>query len=64
MQRVLVVDKNKNPLMPTSPARARQLLSKGKAAVMNTITPHNQILWFQSREEVDAYLEESISEAG
>ncbi|MGF1504150.1 MAG: RRXRR domain-containing protein [Anaerolineae bacterium] len=33
MQRVLVVDKNKNPLMPTSPVRARQLLSKGKAAV-------------------------------
>ena len=33
MQRVLVVDKNKQPLMPTTPARARQLLKQGRAAV-------------------------------
>ncbi|MCI0709621.1 MAG: HNH endonuclease [Chloroflexi bacterium] len=34
MQRVLVVDKHKNPLMPCHPARARQLLSSAKAAVL------------------------------
>ena len=33
MQRVLVVDTNKQSLMPTQPARARKLLSAGKAAV-------------------------------
>jgi 5-methylcytosine-specific restriction endonuclease McrA len=33
MQRVLVIDKNKQPLMPCTPARARELLRKGKAAV-------------------------------
>jgi len=33
MQRVLVLDKNKKPLMPCHPARARQLLTRGKAAV-------------------------------
>lgn len=33
MQRVLVLDKNKQPLMPCHPARARGLLRKGKAAV-------------------------------
>ena len=33
MQRALVLDKNKRPLMPCHPARARQLLRKGKAAV-------------------------------
>ena len=33
MQRVLVIDKNKKQLMPCHPARARQLLDKGKAAV-------------------------------
>jgi 5-methylcytosine-specific restriction endonuclease McrA len=33
MQRVLVIDKNKQPLMPCHPARARQLLEDGKAAV-------------------------------
>ncbi|GEM_PF-2711163 len=33
MQRVLVLDENKNPLMPCTPARARQLLTRGKAAV-------------------------------
>jgi 5-methylcytosine-specific restriction endonuclease McrA len=33
MQRVFVLDNNKQPLMPAHPARARALLSKGKAAV-------------------------------
>lgn len=33
MQRVLVIDKQKQPLMPCHPARARELLRKGKAAV-------------------------------
>jgi len=33
MQRVLVLDKSKNPLMPCHLARARQLLKQGKAAV-------------------------------
>ncbi|NGX57732.1 MAG: CRISPR-associated endonuclease Cas9 [Chlamydiae bacterium] len=32
--RVLVIDKNKKPLMPCKPSRARELLSKGKAAVI------------------------------
>lgn len=31
---VLVVDKNKDPLMPCHPARARKLLKKGRAAVL------------------------------
>jgi 5-methylcytosine-specific restriction endonuclease McrA len=34
MQRVLVVDKNRNPLMPCHPARARKLLRKGRARVL------------------------------
>ena len=33
MQRVFVVDKNREPLMPCHPARARHLLREGKAAV-------------------------------
>lgn len=33
MQKVLVLDINKNPLMPTHPAKARKLLNAGKAAV-------------------------------
>lgn len=33
MQRVFVLDKNKEPLMPCHPARARELLNKGRAAV-------------------------------
>lgn len=32
-QRVFVLDKNKEPLMPCHPARARELLAAGKAAV-------------------------------
>jgi len=33
MQRVFVVDKNKQPLMLCHPARARELLKKGRATV-------------------------------
>jgi 5-methylcytosine-specific restriction endonuclease McrA len=33
MQRVLVIDHQEQPLMPCEPARARELLRKGKAAV-------------------------------
>lgn len=33
MQRVLVIDRNQQPLMPCFPARARELLRSGKAAV-------------------------------
>ncbi|MBU2774232.1 HNH endonuclease [Acidithiobacillus ferrooxidans] len=33
MQRVLVLDRNRQPLMPCHPARARELLREGKAAV-------------------------------
>ena len=36
MQHALVIDKNKTPLMPCHPARARQLLKKGKAKVFRT----------------------------
>lgn len=34
MQRVLVVDKNRDPLMPCHPARARELLKNGRAKVL------------------------------
>jgi 5-methylcytosine-specific restriction endonuclease McrA len=37
MQRVLVLDKQKQPLMPCHPARARQLLREGKAAVFRRV---------------------------
>ena len=33
MQRILVLDKNKQPLMPCLPVRARELLTQGKAKV-------------------------------
>ena len=33
MQKVFVLDKNKQPLMPCSASRARELLTRGKAAV-------------------------------
>ena len=33
MQKVFVLDKKKRPLMPTNPARARQLLKKGRAVI-------------------------------
>lgn len=36
MQRVLVLDCNKKPLMPCHPARARELLTKKRAAVYRT----------------------------
>jgi len=45
MQRVLVLDKSKNPLMACHSARARQLLKQGKAAVFRqypfTISPNH-----------------------
>lgn len=34
MSRILVVDQERNPLMPTTPARARLLLKTGKAATL------------------------------
>lgn len=34
MQKTFVLDKNKQPLMPCHPARARELLKKGKAALL------------------------------
>ena len=34
MHRVLVVDKNRKPLMPCHPARARQLMREGKAKML------------------------------
>lgn len=37
MQRVLVLDRNRQPLMPCHPARARELLRKGKAAVFRRL---------------------------
>ncbi len=33
MNRVFVLDNQRNPLMPCMPARARKLLKRGKAAV-------------------------------
>src|SRR5579864_3601955 len=43
MQRVIVIDSKKNPLMPCHPARARELLRKGKAAVFR-LNPFTIIL--------------------
>lgn len=43
MQRVFVLDSNRQPLMPCSPARARQLLSRGRTAVYRR-TPFTIIL--------------------
>lgn len=37
MNKVFVLDKNLKPLMPCHPARARELLTKGKAAVYRTM---------------------------
>jgi hypothetical protein len=34
MQRVFVLDKHKNPLMPTTPKRARELIAEGRARIM------------------------------
>lgn len=43
MQRVLVLDKNEQPLMPCHPARARELLKTGKAQIFRH-TPFTIIL--------------------
>jgi len=51
MQRVLVLDKNKKPLMPCHPARARQLLRDGKAAVFRRF-PFTIILKYREGGEV------------
>ena len=37
MNRVFVVDKQKQPLMPCHPARARELLKAGQAAVYRRV---------------------------
>lgn len=37
MQRVFVLDSNRKPLMPCAPARARQLLDRGRAAVYRRV---------------------------
>jgi len=46
MQRVFVLDSQKNPLMPCTPARARILLSRKQASVFKsfpfTIILHNR----------------------
>ncbi len=60
MQRVFVIDKNKQALMPCHLARARELLRKGKAAVYRTF-PFTIILkehegggWLKQRVTVHA----------
>jgi len=40
MQRVFVLDKKKQPLMPCTPARSRKLLSQQKAAVYRHSSRH------------------------
>ena len=50
MSKIFVIDTNKQPLQPCHPARARQLLKKGKAAVYRRY-PFTIIL---KREIVDA----------
>ena len=51
MQRVFVVDTNKKPLSPCTPARARMLLRKGKAAVYRR-EPFTIILKYEIEEPV------------
>ncbi len=51
MQRVLVLDKNKKPLMPCYPSRARELLRKKKAAVYRKY-PFTIILKFREGGDV------------
>jgi 5-methylcytosine-specific restriction endonuclease McrA len=51
MQRVFVLDSNRKPLMPCHPARARKLLSSGKAAVYRRY-PFTIILKHRSDGEV------------
>lgn len=48
--RVFVLDKHKRPLMPCHPARARKLLSKGKAKVYR-MYPFTIILQYRTLEE-------------
>ena len=42
---VYVLNKNGNPLMPCKPAKARKLLRKGKALVVNRCPFTIQLLW-------------------
>ncbi len=51
MNRVFVLDRNKQPLMPCHPARARELLREGKAAVYRRI-PFTVLLHEQEGGEV------------
>jgi 5-methylcytosine-specific restriction endonuclease McrA len=53
MQKVLVVDKNRKALMPCHPARARELLKKGKAAILRRF-PFTIILLERENGEVQA----------
>lgn len=53
MQRVLVLDKHRQPLMPCHPARARELLHKGRAAVFRRF-PFTIILKDREGGEVQA----------
>ncbi len=53
MQKVFVIDKEKAPLMPCHPARARELLSTGKAAVFR-YKPFTIILKERTGGEVQA----------
>ena len=53
MQRVLVVDKDRAPLMPCHPARARELLKQGRAAVLRRY-PFTIILKDRTGGEVQA----------
>lgn len=49
-QRVFVLDKNKKPLTPCNPARARILLSQGKASVFRMV-PFSIILKYEVKDE-------------
>ena len=52
---VFVIDTNKQPLKPTTPKRARELLNKGKAAVFRPY-PFTLILKYESK-SVEPFLE-------
>jgi 5-methylcytosine-specific restriction endonuclease McrA len=52
--RVFVLDKNRKPLDPCSPARARELLTKGRAAVFRTY-PFTIILKDRTAEQLDVH---------
>lgn len=51
MQKVFVLDKNKRPLMPCHPSRARELLTQGKASVLR-LYPFTLILKERVKGEV------------